>query len=181
MKRKFSWIHSLNIFSISHFTWYCPFTAGNAFILALEDLALFALSWMIWGKQNWNIFPAEPQLRWKHYRCPPFFRLSLFVVDDLLANFHLLILQPPEPQWWMFPNQAGVPLLSGHCERQGLFPHLSCGGGGRGGSLGLRAVRPIILRSGVVPIDSSGQISVIESLGQLYEILLIKFSFTYLT
>ena len=129
-------------------------------------------------KTKWNIFPPSVSVRWKLYRRPPFFRLSLFVVDRLLANFHLLIFQPPEPHGRMFPNQAGVPLLSWHGERQGLFPHLSWAGGGGGGSLGLRAVRPILLRGRVVPIDSPRQITVIQSLGQLCEILVIKFSFT---
>ena len=80
------------------------------------------------------------------YRRPPFLCLRLLVVDDLLANLHLLILQSPEPQWGMFPDQAGVPVFPGHRERQGLFSNLSRAGGG-GGSLGMRAVRAIILSS----------------------------------
>ena len=50
-EKKLSFIFSKD-FLLSLYTWYCPFTAGNDFILALEDLALFALSWMIWGGQN---------------------------------------------------------------------------------------------------------------------------------
>ena len=113
-----------------------------------------------------KINPCPVILVPQSYRRPPLLCLRLLDVDHFLADLHLLVLEPPEPQWRMSLDQAGVPLVPWYCERQRLLPDLSGrgGGGGGGGRLGVGAVRSdVIIRAS----DGPRQVTVIESLRQL--------------